>query len=97
MDISLIVVGWVVLGLCVSFVAMIFPFRRSPVGLALDVGVAVAAAIAGGAFGRGISGGGSSAVSLSFGLAVAAAGLACFLLHVVVGWRSRRRLESAAR
>jgi len=90
MDDTTAVLGWAALGLSVSFVAMILPFKPGAGGVALNVFVAVAAAMAGGAIGRALGFYERLAAPLSFGFAVATALVVTLLVHVVVVKRDRR-------
>lgn len=92
MDDTTVVMGWAALGMAVSFVGMILPFKRGAQGVTLNMLVAVLGALAGGALGRAIGAYDRLAAPLSFGFAVVTSFAATILVHYLVVRRARGAL-----
>lgn len=93
---SLAIFGWVALGFCVSFVAMILPFRRGATGLAINIGVAIAGAVAGGFLGHAMGFYDRLGAPTGFAFAAGTSVVLTLLVHAVLMRRTRRGAESAA-
>lgn len=80
-----LILGWIAMGITVSLFAMILPFRRGVVGVAVNIGVSVAAAIVGGYAGRMIDA--FESPTTSFAVAATSAAVVNVLLHAAVARR----------
>ncbi len=93
---SLAIFGWVALGFCVSIVAMILPFRRGTAGVAINVGVAIAAAVGGGFLGHALGFYDRLGASSGFAFAAVSSIAVTLLVHALLVRRTRRNTESPA-
>ncbi len=93
---SLAIFGWIALGFCVSIVAMILPFKRGMVGVVINLGVAIAAAVAGGFAGKALGLYDRLGASSSFAFAAATSIVVSLIVHALVVRRKGRHVESAA-
>lgn len=84
MSTPVVVLGWIALGITVTLVGMILPFRRGVLGVAMNIGASVAGAVLGGFLGYAIGAYDRVSAPVSFAFAAAAAILANLLVHVVV-------------
>jgi MFS family permease len=83
----ILILGWVAMGITVSLFAMILPFRRGTLGVAINILVSIGAAILGGYAGRMIDA--FESPNLSFALAAISAAVVNVLMHVAVLRRPR--------
>ena len=87
---------WIALGFCVSFVAMILPFKRGTAGVAINLGVAIAAAVAGGFAGNALGVYDRLGAGTSFAFAAGTSLAVTLIVHALFLRRTRRHIESPA-
>lgn len=86
---------WIAIGVCVSIVSGMWPFRRGIAGIAWGAAAAISGALIAGSITHQAITGNADARSMSFVAATAGAFLANILVHIAWGRMARHKTERA--